>query len=74
MSSLSTEVHQKHQQTVVTPTGARVAAPDLRKPEQVAFLEVLLNANNYAFGFRNRDLRVKLGKSWKTAKIAYERL
>lgn len=72
ISSLSTEVHQKYQQTVVTPTGARVSAPDLRKPEQVAFLEVLLNANNYAFGFRNRDIRVKLGKSWKTAKIAYE--
>jgi hypothetical protein len=72
ISSLSTEVHQKYQQTVVTEKGVKIAAPDLRKPEQVAFLEVLLNANNYAFGFRNRDIRVKLGKSWKTAKIAYE--
>lgn len=72
ISSLSTETHQKYEQTVVTPNGTKVAAPDLRKPEQVAFLEVLLNANNYAFGFRNRDLRAKLGKSWKTAKVAYE--
>lgn len=72
ISILSTEVHQKYQQTVVTPNGTKVAAPDLRNPEQIAFLEVLLNANNYAFGFRNRDLRVKLGKSWKTAKVAYE--
>jgi hypothetical protein len=72
ISSLSTETHQKYQQAVVTPKGTKVAAPDLRKPEQIAFIEVLLNANNYAFGFRNRDLRVKLGKSWKTAKIAYE--
>ena len=59
ISSLSTETHQKYEQTVVTHTGRKVAAPDLRKPEQVAFLEVLLNANNYAFGFRNRDIRVK---------------
>ena len=72
ISSLSTEVHQKYRQTVVTPNGIKVAAPDLRKPEQIAFIEVLLNANNYAFGFRNRDIRVKLGKSWKTAKVAYE--
>jgi hypothetical protein len=72
ISSLSTEAHQKYQQTVETSKGTKVAAPDLRKPEQVAFLEVLLNANNYAFGFKNRDLRGKLGKSWKTAKVAYE--
>lgn len=72
VNSLSTEVYQKYQQTVVTAGGAKVAAPDLRKPEQLLFLEVLLNANNYAFGFRNRDIRVKLGKSWKTAKVAYE--
>jgi hypothetical protein len=72
ISSLSTEVHQKYQQTVVTEKGVKISAPDLRKPEQLAFLEVLLNANNYAFGFRNRDIRVKLGKSWKTAKVAYE--
>ena len=72
ISRLSSEVHQKYQQTVVTVKGKKVSAPDLRKPEQIALLEVLLNANNYALGFRNRDLRVKLGKSWKTAKIAYE--
>jgi hypothetical protein len=72
ISSLSTEVHQKYQQSVVTAKGAKVSAPDLRNPEQLEFLEVLLNANNYAFGFRNRDIRVKLGKSWKTAKVAYE--
>jgi len=72
VSSLSAQVHQKYQQTVVTSKGTKIAAPDLRKPEQVVFLEVLLNSNNYAFGFRNRDLRVKPGKSWKTAKVAYE--
>jgi hypothetical protein len=72
ISSLSTDVHQKYQQTLVTSKGAKVPAPDLRNPGQVAFLEVLLNANNYAFGFRNRDLRVKLGKGWKTSKVAYE--
>lgn len=72
ISSLSTGVHQKYQQTIVTSNGTKIPAPDMRKPMQVRFLEVLLNANNYAFGFRNRDLRVKLGKIWKTAKIAYE--
>lgn len=72
IQSLSTQTHQKYQQVVVTKTGKKVAAPDLRNVEQLALLEVLLNSNNYAFGFRNRDLRVKLGKSWKTAKVAYE--
>jgi hypothetical protein len=72
ISSLSTEIHQKYQQTVVTENGVKIPAPDLRKPEQLQFFEVLLNANNYAFGFKNRDIRVKLGKSWKTAKVAYE--
>jgi hypothetical protein len=72
ISSLPTEVHQKYQQTVITEKGVKIPAPDLRNPQQLGFLEVLLNANNYTFGFRNRDIRVKLGKSWKTAKVAYE--
>lgn len=72
LASLSSETHMKYQQPMFTGKGSKVAAPDLRKPDQLAFLVALLNANHLAMGFRNKDLRKKLPRGWKTAKVAYE--
>ena len=61
-----------YQQTFVTQKGYKIPAPDLRKEEQVQFMEVLLTSVRYAFGFRSKDLKQQLPDYWKTAKIAYE--
>ena len=72
ISILDEEVYRKYQNPITNHRGVSIAAPDLRKEHQVEFLEVLLSATHRAFGFRSKDLKQKLGKSWKTAKIAYE--
>ena len=72
ISVLDENIFRKYQDTVTNSRGVKIAAPDLRKEHQVEFLEVLLSATHRAFGFRNKDLKQKLGKNWKTAKIAYE--
>jgi Mn-dependent DtxR family transcriptional regulator len=72
ISSLGTEDFEKYQRPVINEKGRRIAAPDLRKEEQLELYSLLLSANYFANGFRNRDLRELLGNKWKTAKIAYE--
>ncbi len=72
ISFLDKQILSKYHQTVTNSRGGKIAAPDLRKEHQIEFLEVLLSATHRAFGFRSKDLKQKLGKTWKTAKIAYE--
>ena len=72
ISSLSQEDFEKYQESIITETGNRIAAPDLRKKHQLELYSLLLSSSNYVTGFRNKDLREILGKNWKTAKIAYE--
>ena len=72
INSLTTEVYEKYQQAIVTAKGVRVAAPDLRKTEQLELYAVLLSDTNLALGFKNKHLRAKLQGNPKTAKIAYE--
>ncbi|MBU1677232.1 hypothetical protein KKA85_15805, partial [bacterium] len=72
ISSLTQDVYEKYQQPVITEKGQRIPAPDLRNKKQMALIQVLLRTNFRAMGFRNKDLRKKLGKEWKTAKVAYE--
>lgn len=72
LSSISTEMLDKYQQTVVTESGQKIPAPDLRKQNQLELIAILLSSNYHVLGFRNKDLRAKLGGSSKTAKIAYE--
>jgi hypothetical protein len=72
LGSISTEMFDKYQQTVVTTNGQKVPAPDLRKQNQLAIIAILISSNYHVLGFRNKDLRAKLEDSPKTAKIAYE--
>jgi hypothetical protein len=72
ISILDQEVYRKYQDPITSHKGVRIAAPDLRKEQQVEFLAVLLSASYRSFGFRNKDLKQILGENWKTAKIAYE--
>ncbi len=72
ISSLSTEDFEKYQQTIITEKGLRIAAPDLRKSEQLELYAILLSSGYFANGFRNKDLKPLLADDWKTAKIAYE--
>lgn len=72
ISSITQDVFDKYQQPVITDKGNRIPAPDLRNKQQMALIQVLLCTNFRAMGFRNKDLRKKLGKEWKTAKVAYE--
>lgn len=72
INSLSTEVYEKYQQAIVTDMGVRVAAPDLRKKEQLELYAVLLSNFSLLPGFKNKHLRKKLQGNPKTAKIAYE--
>ena len=72
VSTISDDVFEKYQETVITNKGVKVAAPDLRKKHQIELIEILLCSNYHVSGFRNKDLRKKLGENWKTAKIAYE--
>ena len=71
---LNDEVYHKYQDPITNKKGVKIAAPDLRKDHQVEFLEVLLSSGHRSLGFRNKDLKQILGKNWKTAQIAYERL
>ncbi len=70
LSSISTEMYDKYQQTIIMANGQRVPAPDLRKQNQLALIAILISSNYHELGFRNKDLRSKFGDSPKTAKIA----
>ncbi len=72
ISVFSQEYFEKYQETILTGTGKKVAAPDLRKKHQVELYSLLLSPNYYVTGFRDKDLKKLLGVNWKTAKIAYE--
>ena len=72
LRSISTEMFDQYQQTVVTESGQKIPAPDLRKQHQLELIGILINSNYHVLGFRNKDLRAKMGDSPKTAKIAYE--
>lgn len=72
ISSLTTEVYEKYQQAIVTNKGVRIAAPDLRKKEQLELYAVLLSDVSLVSGFKNKHLRKKMQGKPKTAKIAYE--
>jgi len=72
LSSISTDMFDKYQQTIVTANGQKVPAPDLRNQNQLALIAILISSNYHVLGFRNKDLRSRLGDSPKTAKIAYE--
>ncbi len=72
ISILSEYIYRKYQDSITNQRGVNIPAPDLRKQHQVDFLEVLLSSSNRSLGFRNKDLKQGLGKSWKTARIAYE--
>lgn len=72
INSLTTEVYEKYQQTIVTEKGVMVAAPDLRKKEQLELYAVLLSNFSLLPGFKNKHIREKMQGKPKTAKIAYE--
>jgi len=72
ISSLTTDVYDKYQQAIVSETGVRIAAPDLRKKEQLELYALLLSDFSLLPGFKNKHLREKLQEKPKTAKIAYE--
>ena len=72
IGSLTTDVFEKYQKTIVNSNGARVAAPDLRKEEQLELYTLLLTDLCFVTGFKNKHLRDKMSGKPKTAKIAYE--
>lgn len=72
INSLNTEIYEKYQQAIVTEKGVRVAAPDLRKKEQLELYAILLCDPNLVLGFKNKHLKQKIKGNPKTAKIAYE--
>jgi hypothetical protein len=72
ISSLSPHDYEKYQQPVITEKGVRIAAPDLRKEEQLELYAVLLSDVSLVSGFKNKDIRKKLKGKPKTAKLAYE--
>jgi hypothetical protein len=72
LSSITTELFDKYQQTFVASNGQKIPAPDLRKQNQLELISILISSNYHVLGFRNKDLRSKMGDSPKTAKIAYE--
>jgi len=72
LSSLNVDVYQKYQQPIENAKGVRIAAPDLRKDEQLELYTALLSDSSLVSGFRNKDLRGKIKENPKTAKIAYE--
>lgn len=72
ISTLSAEIFEKYQKPLITSKGTKIPALDLRKENQLELIEVLLNSTNHVLGFRNKDIRVKLGNKAKTAGIAYE--
>lgn len=72
ISIITENVYRKYQDPLINKKGIKIAAPDLRKEHQMEFLEALLSSSHRSLGFRNKDLKFILGKSWKTARIAYE--
>lgn len=70
--SLTTDVYEKYQRAIVTEKGVRIAAPDLRKEEQLELYALLLSDFSLLPGFKNKHLREKMQGNPKTAKIAYE--
>ncbi len=72
INSLTVDVYEKYQKAVVTEKGVMVAAPDLRKNEQLELYAVLLSNFSLLPGFKNKDIRQKMQGNPKTAKIAYE--
>lgn len=72
INSLTTDIYEKYQQAIVTEKGVRIAAPDLRKEEQLELYALLLSDFSLLPGFKNKHLRKKLHGNPKTAKIAYE--
>ena len=72
INSLTTDVYDKYQQAIVTENGVRIAAPDLRKKEQLELYALLLCDFSLFPGFKNKHLREKMQGNPKTAKIAYE--
>ncbi len=63
---------QLYNQSFINEKGHKIAAPDLRKEHQIDLLKVLISSAYQSLGFRSKDLKLLLGKKWKTAKIAYE--
>ena len=72
IQTISTEVYQKYQKAIVTEKGVRVAAPDLRKKEQLELFRILLDDKNVVYGFKNKQIRSQMKGNPKTTKIAYE--
>ncbi len=72
ISSLTCNAYEKYQQPVITEKGVRIAAPDLRKEEQLELYSVLLSDKSLVSGFKNKDIRKKMQGNPKTAKLAYE--
>jgi len=72
VNSLTTDVYEKYQQAIVTENGVRVAAPDLRKKEQLELYALILSDFSLLPGFKTKHLREKLQGNPKTSKIAYE--
>ena len=72
ITTINTEVYQKYQKAIVTEKGVRVAAPDLRKEEQLELFRILLDDKNVVYGFKNKQIRSQMTGNPKTAKIAYE--
>ncbi|MBP1664040.1 MAG: hypothetical protein H6Q19_1180 [Bacteroidetes bacterium] len=70
--TIGNDVYQKYQKAIVAEKGVRVAAPDLRKEEQVELFRILLDDKNVVYGFKNKQIRAKMSGNPKTAKIAYE--
>ncbi len=64
---------EQYTQPVVTGTGKRVAAPDLRQDKQMILLSLLLNSRYSSEWFRTSDLmRCLSGTYSKTAEIRYQ--
>jgi hypothetical protein len=59
INSLSTEVYEKYQQAIVTEKGVRVAAPDLRKKDQLELYAVLLSHFSVLPGFKSFIIKGK---------------
>jgi hypothetical protein len=72
ISSLTPHDYEKYQQAVITEKGVRIAAPDLRKDEQLELYALLMSDVSLVSGFKNKDIRKKMQGNPKTAKLAYE--
>lgn len=72
ITSLTSDMYEKYQKAIVNAKGVRVAAPDLRKEEQLELFSLLLSDKSVVYGFNNKQLRSKMDGNPKTAKIAYE--